>query len=215
MPQKHVVQAGETLLTIASVHRFVDWKSIWDHPDNAGLREARPDPMVLVEGDEVTIPDKEPRWERVATNQRHVFQLKALDARLKLLVEDELGVPLAGARWTLTTDEGSKRTGQVQARGYVECPIKPEWREATLTVEDGKLSLTWHLQLGDLDPVDTVRGVQARLNSLGMLDGRLTGEVDVETKKAIEAFQRRHGLPVNGAADDAQLQAALVERVLV
>lgn len=212
---KHVVKPGETLLSIAQVYKFVDWQTIWTHPDNGELRGKRPDPMVLAEGDEVTIPDKEPRWERVETNKRHVFQLKALDARLKLLVEDELGRPLHGASWQLEADDRTTREGTVAARGLIDCPIPPACQKATLTVIAGKLQLTWHLDVGDLNPIDEVKGVQARLTSLGFLDGRLNGEVDEPTKKAIEAFQRRHGLPVNGDPADGQLKEALLERALV
>lgn len=214
MPTKHVVKEGETLLTIAAVHRFGDWRTIWSHGDNAGLRERRPDPMVLVAGDEVMIPDREPRWERVETNRRHVFKVEGLEARLRLLVEDELGASLHGAAWTLVTDEGRTKKGTVGARGLVDCRLPPTCRTATLTVSQGKLEITWNLQLGALQPVEEVKGVQARLSSLGYLDGRQTGEVDDATKKAIEAFQRRHGLPVNGAADDPQLRDVLLERCL-
>jgi hypothetical protein len=215
MPTKHVVKEGETLLTIAAAYGFGDWQTIWSHGDNAGLRARRPDPMVLVAGDEVVVPDRERRWERIETNRRHVFKVEGLEARLRLLVEDDLGAPLQGGAFVVETEDGRRRTGEVGPRGLVDCSLPPACRKATLTVTLGKLVATWHLELGQLEPVETVKGVQARLNALGLLDGRLTGEVDAPTRKAIEAFQRRHGLPVTGAADEAQLRDTLVERVLV
>src|SRR5690606_17426642 len=52
----HRVAQGECLSTIA--HRFglESWKVLWDHPENAPLRERRKSPHVLLPGDVVAVP---------------------------------------------------------------------------------------------------------------------------------------------------------------
>jgi hypothetical protein len=58
MSQKHVVEAGECLTSIARLYGFVNWRVIYDAADNAALRKLRPNPELLAPGDEVAIPDK-------------------------------------------------------------------------------------------------------------------------------------------------------------
>jgi hypothetical protein len=57
----HTVSRSDTLFTIARQHGFRSWRGIYEHPNNALLRQRRPDPMVLAPGDAVFVPDKEPR----------------------------------------------------------------------------------------------------------------------------------------------------------
>ncbi|MBK8258708.1 MAG: hypothetical protein IPK82_39380 [Polyangiaceae bacterium] len=46
------------MASLSARYGFADWKVIWNHPDNAELKQRRPKPGVLFEGDVVTIPDK-------------------------------------------------------------------------------------------------------------------------------------------------------------
>ncbi len=57
--------------------------------------------------------------------------------------------------------------------------------------------------LKPLDPPDTVKGAQQRLRHLGYYFRTPNGELDGPTQHAIEEFQRRHALVVNGQLDDA------------
>lgn len=60
-PRVHVVQKGEFLSKIAKKYGYGDWKKIYDHPANAPFRANRPDPSLVQVGDEICIPDAEPR----------------------------------------------------------------------------------------------------------------------------------------------------------
>jgi len=63
--------------------------------------------------------------------------------------------------------------------------------------------MEYDLELGRLDPVDKISGVQARLNNLGFDCGRVDGVMNTETKEALQAFQVTVGLPPTGELDSA------------
>jgi peptidoglycan hydrolase-like protein with peptidoglycan-binding domain len=59
---------------------------------------------------------------------------------------------------------------------------------------------TWSLQIGFLDPIDELSGVQARLNNLGFDSGEVDGLNGPRTRAAVKSFQKKHGLVVDGIA---------------
>jgi len=70
--------------------------------------------------------------------------------------------------------------------------------------DDGTQKLTWELDLGHLDPIDTVRGVKARLANLGFDPGEINDTWDDAAKEALTQFQVVYGLPTTGGeVDDA------------
>jgi len=54
-----------------------------------------------------------------------------------------------------------------------------------------------------LPPISELAGVQARLRNLGFHAGRISGELDDDTRDAIEQFQRKRSLPITREPDDA------------
>ena len=52
----HKVVQGEHLFGIARKYGFPDWKKIWNHGQNAELKELRKNPNVLFPGDELLFP---------------------------------------------------------------------------------------------------------------------------------------------------------------
>jgi hypothetical protein len=77
MSEVYVVKSGETLAGIASKHGFQDWRAVYDHPANAKLRSARPDPALIHPGDKIFIPDKLQKSFSVATDVAHTVAVKA------------------------------------------------------------------------------------------------------------------------------------------
>ena len=71
MAERHTVRENEGMLIIASTFGFRNWRTIYEHHGNAALRATRPNPHILYEGDEVFIPDKEPREIECDTGNRH------------------------------------------------------------------------------------------------------------------------------------------------
>src|SRR5262245_19743157 len=82
MPQ-HRVARGDCLSSIGKQYGF-SWKALWDHPQNAGLKEKRRDPNVLFAGDVVFVPKVQIKEEAVPTDQRHKFKLKDVPSKFRV-----------------------------------------------------------------------------------------------------------------------------------
>ena len=94
MSAKHIVQPGEHMMRIVKEAGFSLVTLVWKHADNAKLREQRDDPNILLEGDVVTLPDKETRSFSGATEKKHLFRVRG-DMTVSLAYD---GVGL-GAMW--------------------------------------------------------------------------------------------------------------------
>jgi N-acetylmuramoyl-L-alanine amidase len=189
---QHVVQQGECVSSIADQYGF-DWKLIWSHPDNAGLRSTRKDPNVLYEGDVVTIPDKKPGDTSKSTDQQHKFVKPGVPVHLVLQLLDD-DKPRAGLPYELQIG-GLMKSGSTDGSGFIRETIPAREREARLIVGSGTTRDCYTLQIGYLDPIDTDSGVKGRLVDLGY-------GVD-DMREGISACQRKMGLPVTGEIDDA------------
>jgi Putative peptidoglycan binding domain len=196
MPISHVVEQGECLSSIALDYGFKP-DTLWNHGDNADLKAARVDGNVLLPGDVVVIPDLRLRTMQGATDQSHKFKLLGVPAylRLQLLEEDE---PRANAHYVLTIDGVKMSEGQTDGEGRIEEKIPPDAQAGTLTMDDGDII---ELQLGALDPHDTVTGLQGRLLNLGFDCGAVDGDYGDQTREAVSAFQRKYGLEETGDLD--------------
>lgn len=200
----HTVSANDTLFTIAKQHGFRNWRAIYDHPRNEGLRDQRPDPMLLAPGDAVFVPDKEPSEFSNATGRTHRFRLHAPKCLLSVYLQDETGAPYATCKYELTV-AGQTLQGVTSETGLVSHEVANDAAEAELTLwtnpEDPTETAQWTLQIGALDPIDTMTGVQARLHNLGYLDGEVTGAMNDETRRALRDFQRSLGHDPTGELD--------------
>jgi N-acetylmuramoyl-L-alanine amidase len=195
---EHTVVQGECITSIAQEHGFL-WETLWNHPDNAELKRQRQDPNVLQPGDVVIIPEKEKKQESCASEQTHRFRRKGCPAllRLRLLWDDE---PRADESYVLEVD-GEISSGTTDGDGRLEHPIPPNARRGRLFV--GESRDEYVLDLGHIDPVDEISGVQSRLNNLGFICGETDGVLGLKTEYALRAFQRKQDLTESGEIDDA------------
>lgn len=197
MPE-HTVEQGECVHSIAAEHGLF-WQTIWDHPDNAELRELRGSPSVLHPGDVLFVPDIRRKEVTVAMRERHRFRRRGVPAVLRLrMVAD--GEPVADTPFELEFD-GRTVTGTTDAEGRIVESIPPGTREGTLYLGEDRVE--YPLQLGALDPVEEVTGVQARLKNLGYDCGRIDGDPAERTQAAIRQFQEAQELEVTGELDQA------------
>lgn len=196
MAHLHTIKRGETLLSIADHYGFADWKTIWEHPNNGPLTQRRADPQRLVPGDDLHIPDKGERWVKVATNQKHVFELRSPQSHLKVALEDRFGDPYARRPYKVLFDD-KVIEGRTDERGLVEVAL-PCTPEQSVVVQLPENDIEWLVELGTLYPVveEDVTGAQAVLQNLGFLGetaaDACTGLLDAATGEAIVAFQRRY-----------------------
>ena len=211
MPEMHTVVQGEHLAKIADAYGFKDFNAIWNHPNNAALKNKRKTPHVLYPGDEVYIPDRELRVEDKPTDNKHNFVLrqKPLKLRLKLLDVNEQPAPntrceliVETTRYSLTSDgsgmiEQEIPWGATTGRLIARNPSVP-------------IDLDVPIQIGYLDPVEEREGQQARLNNLGYRSGEPGSGDEFRFRQAVEEFQRNHHLTVDGVCGP-QTQAKLKE----
>jgi hypothetical protein len=76
----HVVGEGDFVASVACAHGLLP-ETVWNHPENAALREQRESMYVLCAGDRVFIPDRVVVARRARTGARHVFRRGTHHAR--------------------------------------------------------------------------------------------------------------------------------------
>jgi hypothetical protein len=206
----HVVKQGDCISSVAQKHGFF-WQTIWEHENNAALRDRRQNPNVLLPNDEVFVPDKRPKDEPSETTLVHVFRLKGVPARLNIRLIDPYGKPRVGLAYTLTVD-GKGTSGTTPDDAMISFVVPPDADSALLTVtnEEGKKE-EYPIRLAHLNPVEDTSGLQARLKSLGYYKRNISEQIDDQTRDALKRFQQDVGLPVTGEAD-AATTAALLEQ---
>lgn len=199
------VEAGDGLSSIAAATGFF-WQTLYDLPENAHLKSARPNPEILLPGDRVAIPELEPKTEGCATGNRHRFRRRGIPVRFILTVRDAEGVALGGARYALRVSEDLYE-GTTGEDGRIAQWIAPVARGGTLTLWPGRDDLPaevrWPVAIGTLDPIEAIAGVQARLENLGYTCEGERGTVGEAATDALRRFQRAQELPETGEIDDA------------
>lgn len=200
----HTVREGECMVTIARAYGFHDYRHVYEHPDNAALRRARPNPNVLLPGDQVAIPRLFDKIVKRPTGEAHRFTIKAARKELALQLLDHDGAPIASEPYELVIDGNERRTGQTDADGKLREQVPVGSARGRLTVRDREIDL----RFGHLDPVRDVpeehlEGVDDRLRNLGYT----VGPTQASRAAAIALFQADHDVEITGRADAATLAA--------
>jgi N-acetylmuramoyl-L-alanine amidase len=211
MPSSHVVTQGECFLSIARRYGH-DWQTLYDSPDNADLKQHRPNPNVLMPGDVVSIPDKPAKSVDARVETENKFKVRLPKAKVRVHVVDGDGHGLSGKRYLLEVGDKQKR-GTVPDNGLIEDEVPAHETQGTLTIffdadgddADPPPPHVLSLRIGHLDPIDAPSGVQARLTNLGFPCAS-SDEIDDVTIEMLRAFQRKNGLTESGELDDATKQ---------
>jgi hypothetical protein len=195
MATDYEVQQGECIFSIAFEHGFFA-DTIWNHPKNAELKKKRRDPNVLMPGDLVFVPDIRPKDASRPTGQMHKFRCKNTPKTLRIQIL-RLGIPIKNIGYRIDID-GLEKEGKTDSGGWLRQTLAPNAKLAKVVLADGS---KYELNLGHLDPIDEVTGLQGRLHSLGYFEGAIDGQFDDKTREALEIFQRSNDLKVTGEAD--------------
>jgi N-acetylmuramoyl-L-alanine amidase len=205
----YVVRQGDYLTRLAETMGF-DADSVWQHPDNAALRERRSDPNILAPGDVLRVPrPAPPQHLSVAARTRNAYRATRQRMTLCVVVHDQRG-PLANQRYVVESPP-PRSEGTTSGSGELTISVSTADREALVSFPDLELRLPIHV--AHLDPVTEPSGVWMRLEHLGYLAPRIPGTSlgDAERRSrladAIESFQRDQGLTVNGVVDEALCSA--------
>ena len=200
MPE-YIVKHGDCIEKIAEKFGFF-WETLWDDPHNAELKKKREDPNVMFPRDVVFVPEKRVKEESKATEQQHRFRKKGVPSMLRLcLLEDD--EPRANEPYILKVD-AELFSGTTDAQGKIKHSIPPSARQGKLIVEhpDEEHREEYTLDLGGLDPISELTGVQARLNNLSFDCGEVDGKMGPRTRAALKRFQEKHDLPATGQLDE-------------
>ena len=195
---KHRVKGGECITSIADHYGFY-WITVWLHDANAELRRHCEDPNMLMEGDIVYVPDITAKKETGSTEQRHRFRKKGIPAVVRLQMFDGQE-PRTNQKYRFTFGGGTIE-GETDGEGFLEVPVPAELLTAQLII--GEDEAVYDINLGQLPPLSKLIGVQTRLNNLGYLTKKPSGELDDATRAALIALQFDTGLTADGELNEA------------
>jgi Putative peptidoglycan binding domain len=201
----YLIKQGDCLSSIAYEHGFF-WETLWKLPDNRPLQESRKNPNALLPGDALTVPPTRRKQETGAIEEVHRFRLKGVPETLRVRFLDAENKPRANLPYVLTID-GATHTGKTNADGELKHSIEPNAKKGELVIGEGEDAEEIPLNLGHLDPVSEISGVQMRLLNLGFACGAADGVLGPRTRSAIERFQRAAGLKPTGDPDEATQKA--------
>ncbi len=151
------------------------------------------------------------KWQRLALDEpgRNL----ALLSFVTLVLEDETGKPYADVRYEVWIDGKQYSIGQnySSAEGLIRAEVPPV-KEVELRVwfdEESEPDI-YMLKMDTLDPLDTIAGVQDRLNNLGYDCGDEQGEIGPLTTAALMLFQAETGIePADGTLNETTRQKLL------
>lgn len=137
MPTTISVTEGDCLSRLAEAHGFSSYAILYNHGDNAALKEKRPNPNMLVVGDAVVVPDLEVKQVEVAAGAKHSFKVTRRLVKLRLVVIDEDDKPVANKPYRLLLG-GEQIDGTTSAKGLIEREISAQITAATLILDPDK-----------------------------------------------------------------------------
>ncbi len=202
MPINYHVKQGDCISSIAFEHGFFA-DTIWNHPENAGLKKKRQDPYVLMPGDVVYIPDKRLKEVREPTNDVYKFKCKNTPEKFKLQLLKE-GEPRVGEEYELEIGD-LKFSGKTDSQGRIQQSIPPDAKKGKLLLAKG--TEVYQLQLGNLNPSNEITGAQGRLWNLGLYFGPIDGKMSDEFEEAIQEFQFTKNIEPDGKLTPATIAA--------
>lgn len=100
--QTATVADGDCALSIADNWGFREYLSVWSRTKNKDLRDRRPNPNELLEGDELCAPDQKDKIVTKSTDKVWTFVVKEKKpAKLRIVLVDKDCKPLSGKGWEL------------------------------------------------------------------------------------------------------------------
>lgn len=192
----YVVRQGDHLPGLAFKHGF-DADVVWNDKANDALRELRKNPLMLAPGDILHIPTPAKRGVPFSAGARNRYVARVPKVDVHLVVHDQLGTPFSDEPYVVEGlgDATERATGP---DGAVTLTVPVFVREVSLLFV--RQNLRFALRIGDMDPLEEISGVAARLANLHFLASS-TGWTDEQLTAALTAFQALHELPATGALD--------------
>ena len=228
MAEYYVVESWDSVLSIAA-SRGLPWKKVWNDGINSELKQKRPDPDILMKGDEVHVPDQEVKDESGGTDAQHKFK-KAVEHAKCVIVLRRIPTKKGGVENATTDlwnyqdanpappdDEAAANVpyhfyadgvlvdqGNTDGNGKLTVKLSPTAKDGRVIFNRGtKQEVVMDLGFREMDPISELTGVCKRLYNLGFPCPTDATEVTVDVQMAIQGFQQKYKLTVNGKVDDA------------
>ncbi len=185
--QPYVVKQGDHLPLLA--YRFgFDADAVWNDPANDDLRKQRPDPNLLLPTDVLYIPDqvdKSPVTHSLQTGQTNAFVSDPPKVSVVIVFADSDRASQPFTVTELPDLTGLSTDGDGSATFDVPITLQ---RVSIVFASD---SVTFLVNVGHADPIETLSGVAQRLQNLGYLDPDLDIDgLEVDTARAaLQALQ--------------------------
>ncbi|HBY58182.1 MAG TPA: hypothetical protein DEH78_00060 [Solibacterales bacterium] len=198
---QHRVQKGDCIASIADKYGHF-WGKVWQYGPNAQLKNLRKNPNVLMDGDVVVVPEKAPGEKDAATDQLHTYRRKGVPSkvRLRMMAHDK---PRRDIDWTFDVD-GKTHRGKTDGDGYLSLPVPPGVQRGVLKLYVDNLVEEHTINLGYLNPITEVTGIQQRLRNLG-IECPESGAMDEDTKNALNEFRAKYELEPADGPDQATI----------
>jgi hypothetical protein len=209
----HAAEPGDSFSSLALEHGFF-WETLWNHPDNAALREKRAHPHVLRFGDQVAIPPIRKQQDPCETDKRHRFRRRGVPSRIHFRFVDAEDKALAGKRYHLKVGERNYE-GTTNGAGAVIHYVDADQTEGSLTIwpeekyYPEKVHFTVHVS--QMQPLKSTPGLKTRLNHLGFYCGAEDDEDTQGLREAVQAFQAQEKIEPTGELTPETIQR-LAER---
>lgn len=193
----HIVAEGDCCVSIAA-RGGLPVEELWNHPQNAALRQAREDPSVLLRGDRVFVPEPRQKFVDRQINQRHEF-VRDVGTRLQLKFTRERE-PCSNATCVFVLD-GATTTRKTDKDGRVEFNVSAQATSAFVRLFDGMHEFCTELQIGSLEAHTSILGAAQRLKNLGYTSQDPVGTMEPWLIAAMKRFQSDSGLPSSDTLD--------------
>jgi N-acetylmuramoyl-L-alanine amidase len=204
MSTTYEIQQGDSVDSVAFAHGLFAL-TVWNDPGNAELRKKRKNRNVLLPGDSLVIPDKRSDPKDCATDKRHVFRRRGIPAKYRLQVLYQ-GQPVKNAAYRLVVDKVPYE-GTTDGNGFLEEFVPADSRKGALLVHLAAPDppLVCRIMFGFMDPIDSLTGMEKRLNNLGYIR-RVPGHSQVtRVWNGLRRLQRDFDLPITGKPDEKSL----------
>jgi hypothetical protein len=196
----HTVIPGECLASIAERYGFTNPRIVYDDPANEPLRRVRPDPNVLLAGDQVVIPDRKVRTVDASTGSRYQFVVDREPVYLRLRLVDSAGKPRSGLPYRIEYRDQIVH-GTTDGAGAIAHVVPPDLPSALVVVTDAGEDEQYQVALGYLDPVMHKDGLKQRLQNLGYYVEVPGVPPQLLLEYATYAYQHANDLPPTGYPD--------------
>ncbi len=177
--EPYVIRQGDFLESLAYQFGF-DADTVWNDPKNADLRQLRTNPNILYPTDVLYIPSQSgpPQMTTLATGSTNSFVANSPSVPITISFSDT-----AFASQSYSIQELPDLTGlATDASGTATFSAPVTLSTATISFADS--GTTFAIDIGTLDPIDTLSGISQRLQHLGFIDDANVDPTNLDTLRA-------------------------------